>query len=274
MAVLTVSRQIASLGDEICAALAQKIGYKFIARKDIEKRIIQMGFPEEKFKKFDEKKPGFFASLSSSRDEYLDYIQTAILEAAQENCVLIGRGASLVLKDLPNHISIRFISDNALRTERLMKEHNWSEKEALKRIEESDQNRAGFIKSFFNTDVNDETLYHAVFNTGLFCVDTIVEAISTLLSVHVTKEKEAEGKVKINDFLTAQKAVNLIQIENKLNITFLRAEVVAEKTILLHGVSESSDIVSKAIELVKENFKDYKIKSAIGISQDYKVRIR
>ena len=122
--------------------------------------------------------------------------------------------------------------------------------------------------------MNDETLYHAVFNTGLFCVDTIVEAISTLLSVHVTKEKEAEGKVKINDFLTAQKAVNLIQIENKLNITFLRAEVVAEKTILLHGVSESSDIVSKAIELVKENFKDYKIKSAIGISQDYKVRIR
>lgn len=275
MAILTVSRQVASLGDEICSALAEKIGYKFIGRKDIEKRIIEMGFPEEKFRKFDEKKPGFFASLSASRDEYLDYLQTAILEAAQENCILIGRGASIVLSGLPNHISLRFVCDKKIRIARLMEEHGWTEKEALKRIEESDQNRQGFLKSFFNGDINDLSMFHAVFNTGLFDINTVSECVSAIIHHAVTEEKEKAGREKLHELLTAQKIVNLIILKHKLNISFLRADVLAtEKTILLHGVTDSSETVSEALRLISEEsgLSDYRMKSAISISHDSKVR--
>ena len=68
MAVITISRQVAALGDEIADALAKKLGYVFIDRKEIEKRIVDLGFSEEKLKKYDEKKPGFFASLTKDRD--------------------------------------------------------------------------------------------------------------------------------------------------------------------------------------------------------------
>ena len=53
MAVITISRQVAALGDEIADALAKKLGYVFIDRKEIEKRIVDLGFPEEKLKKYD-----------------------------------------------------------------------------------------------------------------------------------------------------------------------------------------------------------------------------
>ena len=84
MAIIAISRQVAALGDEIATAVAEKLGYKFITRKEIEKRIVDLGFPEEKLKKYDERKPGFFASLVKDRDEYLDYLQTAVLDAASE----------------------------------------------------------------------------------------------------------------------------------------------------------------------------------------------
>jgi len=93
MAVIAISRQVAALGDEVASAVAEKIGYKFINRQEIEKRIVELGFPAEKLKKYDERKPGFFASLVKDRDEYLHYLQTAVLEAADEgDCILIGRG--------------------------------------------------------------------------------------------------------------------------------------------------------------------------------------
>ena len=63
MAIISISRQVAALGDEIATALAKKTGYSFIDRKQIEKRIVELGFPQEKLAKYDEKKPGFFASL-------------------------------------------------------------------------------------------------------------------------------------------------------------------------------------------------------------------
>lgn len=93
MAVIAISRQVAALGDEISTELAKKLGYKFINRTDLEKRIVDLGFPAEKLKKYDEKKPGFFASLVKDRDEYLNYLQTAVLDAAEDgNSILVGRG--------------------------------------------------------------------------------------------------------------------------------------------------------------------------------------
>ena len=63
MAIITISRQVAALGDEIAEATAKKLHYSFINRKEIERRIIALGFDKETLKKYDERKPGFFASL-------------------------------------------------------------------------------------------------------------------------------------------------------------------------------------------------------------------
>ena len=127
MGVIAISRQVAALGDEIAAEVAEKLGYKFINRQELEKRIVTLGFPAGKLKKYDEKKPGFFASLVKDRDEYLHYLQTAVLEAAEEgNCILIGRGAFIILESLPNLVSLRFVAKDEIRMQRLQKEFDWN----------------------------------------------------------------------------------------------------------------------------------------------------
>jgi cytidylate kinase len=270
MAVITISRQVAALGDEIASATAQKLGYEFIDRKAIERRILDLGFSPEKLKKYDERKPGFFASLAKDRDEYLDYLQMAILEAAsKDNCILIGRGSFIILEDLPNLLSFRFVAKDSVRMERLKKEFGWDDKKARQRIDESDSNRLGFHKSFFNLENEEPSHFHLVVNTGLLDIETVAGMITDMVKKTVTAEKEAAGKIKIEQLILAQRLVNTLVFDHKLNINFLHA-VICDKKVILQGVADSSGIVEKVVGIASRELPDYKVESAISVVQDFK----
>lgn len=273
MSIIAISRQVASLGDEIGQTLSKKLGYRFITRKEIEKNIVELGFPQDKLKKYDERKPGFFASLVKDRDEYLYYLQTAVLEAAQEeNCIMVGRGAFTILESLPNLISLRFVAKDSVRLARLIKEHDWSEKQAWQRINESDTNRKGFHRSFFNIDISDPTHFMMVLNTGIFDEETAAQAIVTFVKDYVTPEKEVEGKKRLEELIKCQHLINELIFEYKLNIEFLRA-VTEGDSLVLQGVADSSVIVERAMKIAAVELPEYDIKSAISVVQDYKAHL-
>lgn len=264
MAVLTVSRQIASLGDELCMSIAEHLGYKFVSRKDIEKKIIDLGFPKSKLKKFDEIKPGFLSSLTSDRDEYLDYLQLAILEsAADDNCVIIGRGSFIILKNLPNNISLKFVSDKNLRISRYEAEHKCSKKQAEKIINESDSNRDGFNKGFFNFDINNPAMFHLVINTGLLEMEAISLCVETLVKNSVTEEKVAAGKEMIQNQILDQKIMNILKYKNGIKVKFLRTKS-KNNEIFIYGIVESEPEVAKAAQIVENLFPEHKVVSQLS----------
>lgn len=270
MAIITISRQVAALGDEIAAAAAEELGYTFIDRKQIEQKIVELGFPKEKLLKYDERKPGFFASLAKDRDEYLNYLQLAVLEAASSNnCILIGRGAFIILNELPNEVSFRFISDDKIRLNRLQKEFNWNEKQAQSRIDESDSNRAGFHKSFFNLTNESPEHFDAVLNTGVLSIQESVALIKTLVKTRVTAKKEAEGVEKLKYLLEGQRLVNRMIFYFNVNVNFLQA-VVSKDTIVLQGVADSVSVVENAVNIAAKILPTYKVESAITVVQEFK----
>lgn len=270
MAIITLSRQVAAHGDEVAQELAKKLNYKFITRKDIEKRIIELGFPESKMPKYDERKPGFFASLAKNRDEYLNYVQYAILEAAeQKNVIIIGRGAFAVLQNVPNNISIRLVANQKTRIERLQKEFDWTEKQAMQRITESDTNRKGFHSSFYNVDVDDTEYFHAVLNTSLLSVEEAADVIATIVQQKITVAQEEDGNKKISQLLKAQTLVNKLYFEYKVNIEFMHV-VIEEKTAILHGVSDSPAVIEQALEFIKKEMPGYEVRSSVSIVHDFK----
>ncbi|MCH5291722.1 MAG: cytidylate kinase family protein [Treponema sp.] len=270
MAVITISRQVAALGDEIATAAAKKMGYRFVDRKQIEARIVELGFPAEKMQKYDERKPGFFASLAKDRDEYLNYLQYAVLEAAKGgNCILIGRGSFIILDDVPNLISLRFVSNDSIRLERLKAEFSWNDKQAQTRIDESDNNRRGFHKSFFNLANEDPQHFHMVLNTGMLSIDDSVKVIEGLVKSLITAEKETAGKKRIAALLKGQELVNQLLFSFHLNINFLRA-VVQEDEITLQGVADSQALADRAVQAAAKILPTCRIKSAISIVQDFK----
>ena len=209
MAIITISRQVAALGDEIADAEAKKLGYTFINRRQIEQRIVELGFPAEKLNKYDERKPGFFASLAKDRDEYLNYLQYAVLEAAVSgNCILIGRGSFIILDGVENLVSLRFVSDDNVRLERLKTEFNWNDRQAQARIAESDANRRGFHKSFFNLQNEDPQHFMLTLNTSRLSLEESVRIIETVVKGYITPEKEVAGTARVQDLFKGQSLVN------------------------------------------------------------------
>lgn len=270
MAVVAISRQVAALGDEVADALSKQLGYTFHGRKYIEKRIVELGFPAEKLEKYDERKPGFFASLAKDRDGYLNYMRTAILEAAsQGNCVLIGRGTFVVLENIPNLVAVRFVSDDTVRVRRLMTEFNWNEKQALQRIKESDANRLGFHQNFFNIVNEDPAHYQLTINTARVSLENTVDLISTFLKNSITDEKETAGNKLIAEMYRAQLLVNELFFTQKLNINFLQAAF-KDDAFVLQGVTDSAATVEKALSVASSIITDKPVRSDISIVQNFK----
>ena len=270
MAIITVSRQLASLGDETSQKIAEKLGYKFFGKKELEKRIVELGFPAAKLSKFDEKKLGFFSGLTRIRDEYLNYLLTAILEAAAENnCVIVGRGSFIILKELENHVSCRFIADEDIRAERLQKASSCSDKEALKKITESESNQKNFHKGFFNFDINNPAMFDILVNTSKLDVDSIAESIAALVKKHVTSQKNEAGQAKIDELLIGQRIVDILIFLYNLDISFLRTSIEGKK-LTLHGIAESQTVVDSAVTIVEAELPNFQVESAINVTQNFK----
>lgn len=270
MAIITVSRQIASLGDEISRKIAERLGYKFFGKAELEKRIVELGFPEAKLAKFDEKRLGFFAGLTRVRDEYLNYLMTAILEAAAENnCVIVGRGSFIILKDLENHISCRFIADEPVRTERLQSEFKCNARDALKKISESEAQQKKFHKDFFNFDLHDPAMFDFIGNTSKLDADSISSSVITLAKEYVTPQKDAAGQKKIEELLIGQRIVDILIFLYNIEISYLRTSIEGKK-LTLHGIAGSQKDVDCAVTVVEAELPGYEVKSAISVNHDFK----
>lgn len=270
MAIITISRQLGSGGDEIAGKIAENLGYKFFGKKELEKRIVELGFPASKLSRFDEKKLGFFAGLTRSRDEYLNYLMTAILEAASENnCLIVGRGSFIILKELENQISFRFIADEEKRLESLKKNLGLDKKSALKKITESENQQRSFHKDFFNFDIHDPAMFDFLVNTSKIDADSIAASISTLVKNYVTEQKDSDGQRRIEELLIGQRIVDILIFLYNLDITFLRTSIDGKK-LTLHGIAPSQSVIDSAVTIVEAELPSYQVVSAVSVAEDFK----
>jgi len=240
MAIITFSRQLGSLGDEIAIDLAKKLGYRFIDKAVVEEKLDSYGITQEKRKQFDERKPGFWASLSQTRDDYLHYLKTVLYEEAKGgNCIMFGRGAAFIMTKIPSSISIRIVAPFETRMERAKKTYSCNDKRAEQLLKQSDNDREGFHKYFFDMDWNASENYHAVFNSGKIPENEIIASIEALVQRLSSKDHDALGEKRINELILAQAIITELVYTSRIPIHFLEADV-TDRKVMLHGVTSSS----------------------------------
>ncbi len=231
MAIVTLTRQSGSLGDEIGMLIARRLGYTFFDKHEIERRIIAKGLPKEEFIKYDERKPTFLARYAKNRDRYLNFLSSVVLEIAKEgNCVIIGRGAFLFLRDVPNHIALRFVAPFEERIKHMMELKNIeTEKAAQLLLEKSDKRKVAFYKSCFKYDLNSYDFIHASINTGMIHPDMVAEMVVAGINNNITPEIEEAGKQRVSELILAQEMANKLIFEHGLHIDELWV-IVRDKT--------------------------------------------
>ena len=271
MAIITISRELATLGDETAQALAKLLNYRLIDKYVIEERIKSFGVAYQKFEKFDEKKPSFWASLSRDRDDYLHFLKSAIFaEACGGNAVFIGRGAGIILKGVPGVFSVFLAAPMETRLERVKKHFHCDDKRARQIIEHSDNDWEGFHNSFFETKWGDPGNYHLALNTGYLTPDFCAEIVKYMRDKILTQEADTENILRIRELTLGQEIKYRTLYERKIPIHFFEASV-SGSHVVLYGVANSQSLIETAISLAAEMAPELVIQSEIQVVQEYTV---
>jgi cytidylate kinase len=271
MAIITISRQLASLGDETANELAKLLDYHFVDKLSLEERIKSYGVAGHKLAKYDERKPSFFASLSQDRDDYLHYLKTAMLtEAGTGSCVFIGRGAAAVFKNMPGVLSVLLVAPMDIRSERVKSYFHCDDKRARQIIEQSDRDRHGFHRYFFDIDWKDPANYHLTLNTGNLHPALAAKIIRELQEQAISSDMEAQNTKRLTEMTLGQQIIHHILYEKELPIHFLEA-VAASGEVTLFGVANSQALVEAAVTAAKDFTGVSGAHSEIQVVQEYSV---
>ncbi len=135
--------------------------------------LMREGFPrEEAIRRVPE------ASKIEAFSTYADLVHQVILEMAQQgNVIIVGRGGHVILKDMPHVLRVLIVAPEEVRVQTLMERMGINQKEAQRRIRQSDKERAAYLKRYFGTVHLDPINYDLVVNTGHLSVESSVHLI-------------------------------------------------------------------------------------------------
>jgi cytidylate kinase len=187
MAIIVISHQMGAGGPEIGMALAKRLGYRYVDQDLISDAARRYGLAEEKLSHLDESKPSLFERFDAETRRYITVIQTALLEFAEaDNIVLMGRGGQWLLRGIPHVLRVRIIAPFEQRV------RNWirrtaevtgempNHRAAAEFVRRDDSDRAGRMKYLYEVDISDPTLYDVVFSTETLHPEAAVEVIQAL----------------------------------------------------------------------------------------------
>lgn len=115
--------------------------------------------------------------------------------AVNGKVILIGRGGACLTRDLPFGVHIRLVASLEARIKRMVDLLELSYPKAKELVLEQDKSRERLVKTYFNRDVEDPLLYHAVWNTGLVSMKQIARSVVLMIEEKVslmTEQKKAE----------------------------------------------------------------------------------
>lgn len=258
MSIITVSRQLGSLGTEIAQLLCKRFKYICVDKELLEETFEESGLPKESVEHFDEKKPGFWDIFKTDKARYLHFVKGAIFSFARKgNCVILGRGGQVVLGNIPGILNVRVVTPMEKRIERVMKRFDCDERQAMKIIDQNDHERSGFHKFFFDCNWEDSVLYDLVINTGSMSTETAAKIIQDLAKCDDFATKQKETQLKLADLILEHEIKTNIIYKEKLSIHFL--EVFSEHGVVtLRGIAGDDADVEKCekIAAVMENVKE------------------
>ncbi len=207
MAIITISREMGSAGIPIAHKAAEKLGYTLVDGEAIRKVAEQYGLSPEAIEQADEKPPPFVETLDDKVEVDLHQIELIVLEyALKGNVIIYGRGGQDLLEGIKNVLRVRIIAPFDERVER------WAEREwldpdlAWNLVRKSDQQRAGFIKYYFDRDWSDPLNYDVTINTSRLSEDTAVKLICDGVKDRNLVEQKDAGKKKLVDLIIRKKA--------------------------------------------------------------------
>jgi CMP/dCMP kinase len=214
MAVITLSRQLMSGGNEVGQLLCDKLGYQYFDKNAMAEIGQEMGLAAGIVQNAIDFQPTakgllerwFGSTQRLTGGDPSSWTFTAREEARQDltianlvdiinagykkgNVVIIGRGGMAALQDKPDVLHVRIHAPQELRIKRLQAQEGLMQEEARNIIRERDLSDVEWIKRYFGLDSHEPTLFDLVINTAKYTPDDAADLIINALDKMQAKTK-------------------------------------------------------------------------------------
>jgi len=258
MAVVTIAHETGSGGPEIGIELAKRLGWRYVDRDMLSEAAQRYGVGEDKLAELDEKKPSLFERFDVETRQYITVIQSGILDAAeQDNVVINSRGGQMLLRGLSHVLRVFVIAPFELRVKRVMKKMAGQAQEgvdvrtAVEMVRHSDREKHGRTRYLYDVDWGDPALYDLVINTEKLTVDAGVEVITGLVqSLTTTGESRQQVRDRaLSSRVRAALAAHPETRKYRLSVESDRGVVRLEGTAALERATEVARTVPGVVDV-------------------------
>ncbi|MCK4726703.1 MAG: cytidylate kinase-like family protein, partial [Anaerolineales bacterium] len=167
MSVITISRQLGSLGDEVAHAVADKLDYQIIGRDLINQAAVRANVPEVALAAIDDLGLLDLHPPPESIHAYQNAISEIMHElAAVGNVVIVGRAGQVILRDNPQVLHVKVIAPERMRFQRVAQQQNTTLECAQAQVLTSDKTRKNYLNKYYQVRWDDPQLYDLIVNTA------------------------------------------------------------------------------------------------------------
>ena len=132
--------------------------------------------------------------------------------AGQGQVIIVGRGAQVVLREIPGVYKIRVVAPQKLRIQRFMEQNNISMERSKALVNQIDHQRDGFIQSIYGQDPSDWRLYDHIINTQSIIPKNAAEIICFAID-RAEPIPEDDFQKNIRQLILAKRVENAIRKE-------------------------------------------------------------
>ena len=189
MAVITMTREMGSLGRDVALGLADRLGLELVQHELVEHIAEKMHMRESSVNRFLEGRSSLLERWGINENDMSLYTTEELLDVAKRGNVLIrGWGATYVMREITHVTCTRICAPVTMRARNVMERVGIADLEvAKKEVRRNDAAYARRMQHLFHVDYRDPMFYDMVLNTEKLSVDACIDMI-----VGVTERAESQ----------------------------------------------------------------------------------
>jgi cytidylate kinase len=249
MPIVAISRLLGSEGEPIAHSLATRLGYRLMDRQTLLAeaeafgvRNLRPNAPE-----LAERTPTLWQRLNEERRRYGTLLRAGVFGFARgDDAVILGLGASHLLRDVTHAAKVLVVAGDAVRIARVMQQGSPRQPGPLNRaraeeaMQQADREWIGYIRYMFGADMLDARLYDLVLSTDRLPVEAAVDQIA-LLVARPEYQATAPSMQRLADLSLASRTEVTLASQEGLWVHGLRVQVERGEVVLSGEVVTDED---------------------------------
>jgi len=180
MPLIAMTREMGSLGKDVAAAVARRMGRSVVHHEIIDNLASKMRLRKSHVMRFLEGRSGIWERMTTDKTSLSIYTADELFALAEDEHigVIRGWGAAHLLRTCPHVIAVRVCAPFEMRVQRMMERLNTDNRDFIENeIRLSEEAHGAITRRHFGISWQHSDLYDLVLNTERLTIDACADAV-------------------------------------------------------------------------------------------------